>query len=156
MAPSSISPLEMRQTSGVTSAVISSLRAVCSICILRIFALKSHLCTAYENSKITTYSHPDAFPSSLRQKRKTRTKVHEGSDALLKVTACDLFQAEFIEYSTPFRSPRRVQSAATWKLTRRRSRLVLGIARTPSWAQFGSARCAALTKDPPFCIPYVS
>ena len=57
--------------------------------------LTSDFCTAYENSKITTYSHPDAFPSSLRQKRKTRTKVHEGSDALLKVTTCNLFRAEF-------------------------------------------------------------
>jgi len=42
--------------------------------------------SSYENSKITTHSHPDAFPSSLRQLRKTKTKVHEGSDTLLKVT----------------------------------------------------------------------
>ncbi|KAI0271736.1 DNA-directed RNA polymerase I kDa polypeptide [Gloeopeniophorella convolvens] len=42
--------------------------------------------SSYENSEITTHSHPDAFPSSLRQKRKTQTKAHEGSDALLKVT----------------------------------------------------------------------
>jgi DNA-directed RNA polymerase I subunit RPA12 len=47
--------------------------------------------TAYENSKIATHSHPDAFPSSLRQLRKTTTKVHEGSDALLKVTIVTLF-----------------------------------------------------------------
>jgi hypothetical protein len=81
--------------SGVSSAVISSLRAVCPICGLpRYFTFD--ICTAYENSKITTYSHPDAFPSSLRQRRKTRTKVHEGSDALLKVTAFSLLQAEFM------------------------------------------------------------
>lgn len=40
---------------------------------------------AYENIEITTRSHPDAFPSALRQKRKTQTKTHEGSDAQLKV-----------------------------------------------------------------------
>ncbi|KAH9994510.1 DNA-directed RNA polymerase I kDa polypeptide [Russula vinacea] len=33
--------------------------------------------SSYENSKITTHSHPDAFPSSLRQLRKTMTKVTE-------------------------------------------------------------------------------
>lgn len=77
----------MKRTSGVTSAVISSLRAVRSRLQSPYLRLTSDFVTAYENSKITTYSHPDAFPSSLRQKRKTRTKVHEGSDALLKVTA---------------------------------------------------------------------
>lgn len=41
---------------------------------------------SYENIEITTRSHPDAFPSALRQKRKTQTKTHEGSDAQLKVT----------------------------------------------------------------------
>ncbi|KAH9005812.1 DNA-directed RNA polymerase I kDa polypeptide [Lactarius hatsudake] len=41
--------------------------------------------SSYENSEITTHSHPDAFPSSLRQKRKTRTKIHEASESLLKV-----------------------------------------------------------------------
>lgn len=34
--------------------------------------------TAYENIEIITRSHPDAFPSSLRQKRKTQTKIHQG------------------------------------------------------------------------------
>ncbi|KAI9510685.1 DNA-directed RNA polymerase I kDa polypeptide [Russula earlei] len=42
--------------------------------------------SSYENSTITTHSHPDAFTSLLRQRRKTKTKVHEGSDTLLKVT----------------------------------------------------------------------
>lgn len=33
---------------------------------------------AYENTEIITRSHPDAFPSALRQKRKTQTKIHQG------------------------------------------------------------------------------
>ncbi len=41
--------------------------------------------TAYENIEIVTRSHPDAFPSALRQKGKTQTKVHDSEDALLKV-----------------------------------------------------------------------
>lgn len=40
---------------------------------------------AYENITIVTRSHPDAFPSALRQKGRTQTKVHESEDALLKV-----------------------------------------------------------------------
>lgn len=35
---------------------------------------------AYENIVITTRSHPDAFPSALRQKRKTQTTVHESGE----------------------------------------------------------------------------
>ena len=35
---------------------------------------------AYDNIVITTRSHPDAFPSALRQKRKTQTKQHEKGD----------------------------------------------------------------------------
>ncbi|KAJ3751195.1 DNA-directed RNA polymerase I kDa polypeptide [Lentinula detonsa] len=35
---------------------------------------------AYENIKITTRSHPDAFPSALRQKRKTQTKTHDSDN----------------------------------------------------------------------------
>ncbi|KAI0047417.1 DNA-directed RNA polymerase I kDa polypeptide [Auriscalpium vulgare] len=42
--------------------------------------------SSYENIEITTRSHPDAFPSALRQKRKTQTKAHEGSDSMLKVS----------------------------------------------------------------------
>lgn len=41
---------------------------------------------AYENIEIVTRSHPDAFPSPLRQKGKTQTKLHDANDALLKVT----------------------------------------------------------------------
>ena len=35
---------------------------------------------AYDNIVITTRSHPDAFPSALRQKRKTQTKQHDKGD----------------------------------------------------------------------------
>ncbi|EIM91986.1 DNA-directed RNA polymerase, partial [Stereum hirsutum FP-91666 SS1] len=42
--------------------------------------------SSYENIEITTRSHPDAFPSALRQKRKTQTKTHEATEGLLKVT----------------------------------------------------------------------
>ncbi|KAJ6614905.1 hypothetical protein B0H10DRAFT_2043094, partial [Mycena sp. CBHHK59/15] len=35
---------------------------------------------AYENTEITTRSDPDAFPSALRQKRKTQTKLHDQGD----------------------------------------------------------------------------
>lgn len=42
-------------------------------------------CTAYENIEIVTRSHPEAFPSALRQKRKTQTKVHAANEDLLKV-----------------------------------------------------------------------
>ncbi|KAJ3495546.1 hypothetical protein NLJ89_g10609 [Agrocybe chaxingu] len=36
--------------------------------------------SSYENVVITTRSDPEAFPSSLRQKRKTQTKQHEKGD----------------------------------------------------------------------------
>lgn len=42
--------------------------------------------SAYENIVITTRSHPDAFPSALRQKRKTQTKIHESSETRMIVT----------------------------------------------------------------------
>lgn len=47
--------------------------------------------TAYENITIVTRSHPDAFPSALRQKGKTQTKTHDSEDALLKVRPLKLF-----------------------------------------------------------------
>jgi DNA-directed RNA polymerase I subunit RPA12 len=37
--------------------------------------------TAYDNIEVTTRSHPDAFPSALKEKRTTQTKVHETYDA---------------------------------------------------------------------------
>ncbi|KAH7107257.1 hypothetical protein BKA62DRAFT_610789, partial [Auriculariales sp. MPI-PUGE-AT-0066] len=40
--------------------------------------------SSYDNIKITTRSHPDAFPSELRQKRKTQTHS-SGGEALLRV-----------------------------------------------------------------------
>jgi len=36
--------------------------------------------TAYEGIEITTRSHPEAFPSALRQRRKTQTKQHDKGD----------------------------------------------------------------------------
>ncbi|EKM83361.1 hypothetical protein AGABI1DRAFT_110030 [Agaricus bisporus var. burnettii JB137-S8] len=36
--------------------------------------------SSYDNIVITTRSHPDAFPSALRQKRKTQTKFHDKGD----------------------------------------------------------------------------
>jgi len=42
--------------------------------------------TSYENTVVTTRSHPDAFPSALRLKRTTQTKIHEGADLGTKCT----------------------------------------------------------------------
>ncbi|KDQ17520.1 hypothetical protein BOTBODRAFT_53117 [Botryobasidium botryosum FD-172 SS1] len=36
--------------------------------------------SSYENFEVTTRSHPDAFPSALRQKRTTQTKAHASVD----------------------------------------------------------------------------
>ncbi|KAK7008154.1 DNA-directed RNA polymerase subunit [Favolaschia claudopus] len=36
--------------------------------------------SSYENIEITTRSDPDAFPSALRQKRKTQTKLHDSGN----------------------------------------------------------------------------
>ncbi|KIY48644.1 DNA-directed RNA polymerase I kDa polypeptide [Fistulina hepatica ATCC 64428] len=33
--------------------------------------------SSFDNIEVTTRSHPDAFPSPLRQKRKTQTKHHQ-------------------------------------------------------------------------------
>ncbi|KAF5312676.1 hypothetical protein D9619_003572 [Psilocybe cf. subviscida] len=53
--------------------------------------------TSYENVIITTRSDPEAFPSVLRQKRKTQTKQHETGDQGTLVTekcpACGHMQA---------------------------------------------------------------
>ena len=40
---------------------------------------------AYENTVVTTRSHPDAFPSVLKLKRTTQTLVHESADLGTKV-----------------------------------------------------------------------
>ena len=42
-------------------------------------------CSAYENIEITTRSHPDAFPSALRQARKTQTKKLNDTEGLQRV-----------------------------------------------------------------------
>ncbi|EKM60586.1 uncharacterized protein PHACADRAFT_179818 [Phanerochaete carnosa HHB-10118-sp] len=42
--------------------------------------------SSYENITVITRSHPDAFPSALRQKGKTQTKMHDSEAALLLVT----------------------------------------------------------------------
>ncbi|KAG1746886.1 transcription factor S-II-domain-containing protein [Suillus placidus] len=56
--------------------------------------------SSYENIEITTRSHPEAFPSALRQKRKTQTKVHQGK-VLPKVSekcpACGHLEAYYEE-----------------------------------------------------------
>ncbi|KAG1908700.1 uncharacterized protein F5891DRAFT_24520 [Suillus fuscotomentosus] len=56
--------------------------------------------SSYENIEITTRSHPEAFPSALRQKRKTQTKVHQGK-VLPKVSekcpACGHLEAFYEE-----------------------------------------------------------
>ncbi|KIJ27959.1 hypothetical protein M422DRAFT_215530 [Sphaerobolus stellatus SS14] len=41
--------------------------------------------SSFEDIEITTRSHPDAFPSPLRQARRTQTQKLEGSEALEKV-----------------------------------------------------------------------
>jgi len=57
--------------------------------------------SSYENIVITTRSHPDAFPSALRQKRKTQTKVHESGETRTIVSelcpACGHHEAYSIE-----------------------------------------------------------
>ncbi|KIJ21251.1 hypothetical protein PAXINDRAFT_159431 [Paxillus involutus ATCC 200175] len=56
--------------------------------------------SSYENIEIITRSHPDAFPSALRQKRKTQTKIHQGK-VLPKVSekcpACGHLEAYYEE-----------------------------------------------------------
>ncbi|EGN92719.1 hypothetical protein SERLA73DRAFT_127310 [Serpula lacrymans var. lacrymans S7.3] len=56
--------------------------------------------SSYENTEITTRSHPEAFPSALRQKRKTQTKIHQGK-VLPKVSekcpACGHLEAYYEE-----------------------------------------------------------
>ncbi|TDL22283.1 DNA-directed RNA polymerase I kDa polypeptide [Rickenella mellea] len=42
--------------------------------------------SSYEDIEITTRSHPEAFPSALRQKRKTQTKIHESGETRMIVT----------------------------------------------------------------------
>ncbi|KAI6107362.1 hypothetical protein EDD16DRAFT_1887102 [Pisolithus croceorrhizus] len=61
--------------------------------------------SSYENIEIVTHSHPDAFPSALRQKRKTQTKIHQGK-VLPKVSekcpACGYMEAYYEEKQARF------------------------------------------------------
>ncbi len=43
--------------------------------------------SAYENIVVSTQSHPNAFPSALKMKKATLTKIHEGADLGTKVRA---------------------------------------------------------------------
>ncbi|ESK95578.1 dna-directed rna polymerase i kda polypeptide [Moniliophthora roreri MCA 2997] len=60
--------------------------------------------TSYENIEVTTRSHPDAFPSPLRQKRKTQTKSHDSGDKGTmvdeKCPACGHMKAFYKEMQT--------------------------------------------------------
>jgi hypothetical protein len=51
----------------------------CSSLVLPLFSCILNV-LAYENVSITTRSDPEAFPSALRQKRKTQTKHHDTGD----------------------------------------------------------------------------
>ena len=79
---------------------------------------------AYENIEITTRSHPEAFPSALRQKRKTQTKVHEADAALLKVRSYRDGVILHILKSVVCRCPKNVQSVGTSRLTLKKCRSV--------------------------------
>lgn len=81
--------------------------------------------TAYENIEITTRSHPDAFPSALRQKRKTQTKTHEATEGLLKVYVECFDERHTVLTVAVCRSRRNAQSADTWKLSQKRYRCVV-------------------------------
>jgi DNA-directed RNA polymerase subunit RPC12/RpoP len=59
----------------------------CATSIFWVNYRKYGWCVAYENTVVTTRSHPDAFPSALKLKRTTQTKIHEGADLGTKVTA---------------------------------------------------------------------
>lgn len=81
--------------------------------------------TAYENIEITTRSHPDAFPSALRQKRKTQTKTHEATEGLLKVYVECFDERHTVLTVAVCRSRRNAQSADTWKPSQKRYRCVV-------------------------------
>lgn len=89
----------MKLRSLANNVVMSSLRAVSCTRHSRVFEVDKEI--AYENIEIITRSHPDAFPSALRQKGKTQTKVHDTEDALVKVTEkcpeCGHMEAYFKE-----------------------------------------------------------
>lgn len=79
-------------------------------------------CTAYENITVVTRSHPDAFPSALRQKGKTQTKEHDSEAALLLVRPVpSLYTIERLsDHVCAHRSQKSARAVGTWKRTRRR------------------------------------
>jgi hypothetical protein len=44
--------------------------------------------SGYLDIKITMQSHPDGFPSALRQKRKMQTKIHVDGDWMQPILHC--------------------------------------------------------------------
>jgi hypothetical protein len=79
---------------------------------------------AYDNIEITTRSHPDAFPSPLRQAKKTQTKRLESHEFMERVR---LFPRECCSTTLhiPSRSRKDVQSVDTAKRTLNNSRFVV-------------------------------
>ena len=110
-------------------------------------------CVAYENSEITTHSHPDTFPSSLRQKRKTKTKIHEGSESLLKVTISPFLEKLHASYAFQVAEtcPECGHTEAYSKEIQVHTLRFGG----PRMSSNLFLRCAVLTRDPPFCTLYV-
>lgn len=53
------------------------------------FNLPFVLVLAFEGIEIVTESHPDAFPSALRQARKTQTRKIDSLDAMEKVRSLE-------------------------------------------------------------------
>ena len=62
------------------SAAMSNQQRVSAIIYHSLYFLLTSQLSAYEGIEITTRSHPEAFPSALRQKRKTQTKQHDKGD----------------------------------------------------------------------------
>lgn len=97
--------------SSASSAATKSRRVVSRTHVSSYSHSRANWRAAYENIEIVTRSHPDAFPSPLRQKGKTQTKVHEADDALLKVTEkcpeCGHMEAFSREMQVRRRSTRR-------------------------------------------------
>jgi hypothetical protein len=74
---------------------------------------------AYENVIVTTRSDPEAFPSALRQKRKTETKQHEKGDQGTLVSC--RFSCAF-SAKRGSRQMKNVRPVGIWVLTRKKYR----------------------------------
>ena len=161
---------------GVNSVVTSNLLAVSSICVTiflfthntayyytiafggTLILLSTGWSTAYENIEIVTRSHPDAFPSALRQKGKTQTKVHDSEAALLKV--CSLFHVSSLRARRLMvvcdRLRRNAQVVGIWRLTPRRCRCVSYFSfRVWIYDTYTTGSWEARTRGQLFCTPYV-